>query len=167
MLCTSPSARRVGATFSTSDKVAITCPAQLSCSASQVSVWCCTFLSIHSAFTHSGTVDYPLFMVFTLLPYPFLLPIFTIQMVLLPVDLKQLCKKSWLFHPSIVVFCFVSIWKLSKYFAWTLCRKSHPSLTSNSQRESRVIYVVWKLPVFWFCMNVLFKIASYLTVHLA
>lgn len=94
MLCTSPSARRVGATFSTSDKVAITCPAQLSCSASQVSVWCCTFLSIHSAFTHSGTVDYPLFMVFTLLPYPFLLPIFTIQMVLLPVDLKQLCKKK-------------------------------------------------------------------------
>lgn len=106
MLCTSPSPRRVGATFSTSDKVAITCPAQLSCSASQVSVWCCTFLSIHGAFTHSGTVDYPLFMVFTLLPYPLCCLSSPSRWYFFPLILNSYAKKVGCFIPPLL--CFVS-----------------------------------------------------------
>lgn len=68
LLCTSPSIQRLSIAFSTSDQAAIMCPAQLSCSASKVSVWWCA-LSTHSTFSHSGTADYSLFLVFTLLPY--------------------------------------------------------------------------------------------------
>lgn len=70
------------------------------------SFWHCRLSSLHGICTS---------------PISFTPPIFTIQMVLLAVELKYLSecksKKLAVFRPSIVVFCSVSIWKLPKYFS--------------------------------------------------
>lgn len=73
MFCTSPSSWRVGTTFSTSDKVAIKCTANILFSASQMLMWWCTFQSICGEFIHSNTSVQCFFPIIpTLLSYPLL-----------------------------------------------------------------------------------------------